>query len=147
MLTSRKNDFLENCLEIESDQLFFYGSFNYTVVRPSYCCSCVQSQVPTQAMHRNISSKRSFLCGNLIDIDYGIYQSITMLCWAGLVMCNSPSLKTKPNIALLKQDSRYESRKVNSGYSLIFAYLDTICLYVCTLKYDMPHMIFRYQSF
>ena len=58
-----------------------------------------------------------------------------------------PSLNTKPNIVLLKQDSRYESRNVNSGYSLIFAYLNTICLYVCTLNYDMPHMIFRYQSF
>jgi len=58
-----------------------------------------------------------------------------------------PNLKTKPNIALCVQDSKYESKKVDSGYSLIFAYLNTICLYACTLNYDMPDMIFRYQSF
>ena len=47
-------------------------------------------RVPTQAMHPKISSKRPFLCGNLINIDYGIiHYSMSLLCQAGLVMCNS----------------------------------------------------------
>ena len=136
------NNFLESCPVIE-DNYFLENVRTLNLTRHSSMCHWITLwfgllvvvfvlylRVPTQAMHPKISSKRPFLCGNLINIDYGLFNAPALSGWSGDVQFY-PTWKPSQILRCVYKTANMNPKKLTLVIHLfLHIWIQYVCMYV-----------------